>query len=637
MIEFFREKMKGTFAVVMVVFFCAVFALWGVESLFDRQAKAKGAATVNGEEISEAELANAVSRLRAQYTEMLGGKVDPEFLNDKMLREPALESLISRRLLENYAREHNMVASKALLEKKIVEDKTFSRDGKTFDPAYYKERLAQAGMTPTQYQQLLGRQLVMEQIRGAIGGSAFVTDAEVMDMAKLTAQTRDYDFVRFPLAAAMQTAVAPDEAVEKYYQDHQADFMTEEQVVLEYVEVDKKALAAAVPLDEAAIRDAYDKEAAAFKPVIERKASHILVEVAQDGSHDKTLAEIKQKLAAGEAFDKLARAYSKDEGSATQGGDIGYSNGETFVPEFEKALAALVNVGDVSEPVKTEFGYHIIKLTEKRETKPKSFEERKDALAKELREEEAKKQFSEKVDAVGETTYSAGDLAGPAKELSLAVQKSVPFGRRGGPGVAASQTVIEAAFSPDLLESGKNSEVIEVGDDRAVVIRVAEHNLPKAKDLASVKPVIVEAIKRDMADKQLDEKVAALKQRAEADKSLAGLAADEKLPVTPVKAAKRNAAKDDTLEINDLVFLQPRPTADQVLVQTGKLSNGDRFIVKVNAVHDVDVKPDAPEVAELRKRMLAEAQQREFNTFEKGLRERATIVKQGAADEAVNQ
>ena len=637
MIEFFREKIRGTFATVLVIFFCAVFALWGVERLFDGKTSAQAAATVNGEDISEAELANAVARLRAQYTEMLGGKIDPEFLNDKMLRGPALESLISRRLLENYAKEHDMVVGKSLIEKKIVEDKTFSKDGKTFDADHFKEVLAKAGLTPVQYQQLLGRQLLLEQIRGAIGGSAFVTNAEVLDMARLVAQERDYDYVRFPIAATMQATTASDAAVEKYYQDHQADFMTEEQVVLEYLELNKQALASAVSLDEAAIREAYDKEVSAFKPVVERKASHILIEVAADGSHEKILADIKQKLAAGDAFDKLAAKYSKDEGSATQGGDVGYTKGDTFVPAFETALAALVNVGDVSEPVKTEFGYHFIKLTEKRETKPGSFEERKEAVGKSLREAEAQSQFSKKVDALGEATYSAGDLAGPAAELGLSVQKSVPFGRRGGAGVAASQKVIEAAFSPDLLESGKNSEVIEMGDGQAVVIRVAEHNLPKVKELAAVKSVIVEAIKREAAEKTLDEKLIAFKQLAETEKGLAGLAAAEKQPVKTVKAAKRKSAQDDTLELNELVFLQPRPVADKVSVQTGKLANGDRFIVQLNAVHDVEVKLDAPDTVALRKQMLADAQQQEFKAFEKGLRERAKVTISGTANEATGQ
>jgi peptidyl-prolyl cis-trans isomerase D len=634
MLEFFREKIKGPLATVLVVFFCAIFALWGVEQLFQGGAKPTVVATVNGEEITDGELKNAVSMLREQYTRMLGGKVDPGFLNDKMLREPALESLIDRRLLEAFAKQQGMTVSDTLIEKEIVADKTFSRDEKTFDPEYFKERLRSAGMTPMAYREAVRKQMVLEQIQQSIGATAFVTQTEVMDIARLNAQKRSFEFVRLPLKAAADAMSVTDEAIAKYHQDHQSEFMTEEQVSIQYLEVNKKELASSIQLDEAEVTKAYENEAAAFMPETELRASHILVEESEDGSHEKKLSDASKKLADGIAFEEVAKEYSIDEGSATEGGDVGFTSGKTFVPEFEAALSALVNVGDVSAPVKTEFGYHIIKLTEKRSVAMKPFEERKPELENEMRAIKAGELYGEKVSALGDATYSAGDLTDPSASLGMPIQKTAPFGRRGGPGIAADQKVIEAAFSPDVLDSGKNSQVIELGGERAVVIRVVQHDTPKLRDLAEVKPVIVDTLKQESAARQFAEKMLTLKQRAESEGNLTGIAKDEKLSVTHVDGVSRTQAGEQDPEVVDQAFAIPRDLAAAQPVQVLKLSNGDLLALKLIKVEDVAVADDAPEVAELRKRMESEIQEREFQAFQNSLRKKATIVRSTPAEDA---
>lgn len=630
MLEFFRERIQGTFATVIVVFFCAVFALWGVEALFHGSKKPDAVATVNDRDITEAELANAIEMLRAQYTKMLGGQVDAKFLNDKMLREPALESLISRTLLEEYVTENKILVGKGTVDKEIVADKNFSRDGKTFDADFYKDRLRQSGLTAAAYQKYLGKQLQLQYLQKGIADTAFVTDAEIAVIARLMAQKRSFEYVVFPLQKYVDAAVVTDASLEKYYQEHQADFMTDEQVAIEYLELTKKNIADSIEIVEADVRQAYEKEMQNFKPGTERSAAHILIEAKEDGSHEKTLLEIQDRLKKGESFADLAKTFSVDEGSAAQGGDVGFTTGETFVPEFESALAGLANVGDVSAPVKTEFGYHIIKLTGKRDTVAKSFDERKAEIEKELRGSKASTAYNEKIDALNESTYSAGDLSGPAQELGLTVQSTVPFGRRGGVGIAGEQKIIEAAFSADLIESGKNSQVIELAGDRALVIRVKEHLMPKARELTEVKTVVVDKVKRGQAEAQLKEKIATLKARADSEKALDAIAKEEGLRVETVVLSKRKEGKPEQADVYEKAFSMARPASGVAVMDSTNVGAGDWVLIKLNAVEDAEVTPESPEFVEVKSRMSQSAGNDDFAVFERELQAKAKITRRGA-------
>lgn len=624
MLEFIREKMRGLFATVIVGFFCAVFALWGVESLFNASARQKAVATVNGNDISEFELADAIQIMRQRYMKMLGNQVDAGFLNDKMLREPALDALIGRKVLQDQIEKLDMAVGIATVDKAIVRDPVFSRDGKRFDPDYYKEQLRNAGLSAVAYQGQMKQQLVLNQLQHGIGGSAFATDVGIADAARLMAQKRSYEYLRFPLQDAMSAVVVAEADAEKYYQDHKNDFLSEEQVVIEYIELDKQALAKDVVVEESDIRASYDSEVASFKPVAERQAAHILVEARDDGSEKTILDQIAKRLASGESFAVLAKEFSRDEGSAAQGGDVGFTSGDTFVPEFENALAALQNEGDVSPPVKTEFGFHIIKLLKKRETALPPYEKRKPEIEQQLKQAKAATVFSEKLDQLSELTYSAGDLAGPAAELGLPVQKSGSFGRRGGAGVAGQQKVIDTAFSSELLDSGKNSQVIELSAEKALVLRVAGHELPKVKDYAQVKNEISDKLKRERAVTALRQKVEALKQRAAAGETLTAISKEEQQKLVVVESRNRSA-KTEVPQLLSAAFKLPKPVSGSATLDVIELDNGDQVLLSLTSVEDVAVAKGSPDYQAASQRVQDSVSAAEFSLFEQQLRSAAKI------------
>lgn len=625
MLELIREKMQGVFATVIVVFFCAVFALWGVESLFNRNSSKVAIASVDGQDISEPELANAIQNLRQRYVQMLGDKVDPKFLNDSMLREPALNSLISRKLLEKQAESMNMTIDQKTLERVIVSDPLFSRDGKSFDPEYYKEKLRSAGISAVSYQMQLRDQLILSQLQQGVSSSAFITDKQVEEIARLELEKRSFSYVRFLLNDVMKSIQPDDKLVEQYYKDHQNDFLTDEKVTIEYLELDKADLAKDIKLDDADVKASYEQEIANFKPVAERHAAHILVEAKDDGTEKATLETISKRLKAGDDFAVLAKKYSSDEGSAAQGGDVGFTSGATFVPEFEAALAALENNGDVSEPIKTEFGYHFIKLLEQRTTSVPAYEQRKADLEKQLRQARSNTVFSEKLDQLSESTYSADDLAGPASELGLAVQKTAPFSRQGGLGLAGQQKVIDAAYSSELIDSGKNSQVIELSADKAVVLRVVDHNLPKVRELVDVKSDIINKLKSEQASVVLKDKVSGLAARLAGGEALKSIATNEKLDIVSLTDKGRTDAGVDA-ELLKAAFQLAKPSENGVVADSIQMANGDRVLLQLTAVKAPEVKVDSPEFQSTKRRMMTEVGNNDFALFEQYLRETTRVT-----------
>jgi peptidyl-prolyl cis-trans isomerase D len=473
----------------------------------------------------------------------------------------------------------------------------------------------------------------MTQLQQGIAGTAFVTQKQVESAAALAAQKRSFEYITLPLKTAMDAVTPTDQDIEKYFADHAAEFMTEEKVSIEYLDLNKAALTKDIQVEEAEVRAGYDAEAASFKPATERRAAHILIEEKPDGSEKAQLEDIVKKINAGEKFEALAKQFSSDTESAKQGGDVGFSNGTAFVPEFEQALAALVNIGDVSPPVKTEFGYHIIKLLEKRDTAFPSYEERKAAIEKQLRDTKAATVYAEKLDQMTESTYSAGDLAGPAAELKMDLQKTAAFGRRGGAGIASQQKIIDAAFSSDLLDSGKNSQVIELSADRAVVLRVSNHEISRPRELSDAKAEIVNAIKKEQAAVALKEKAEAIKGRVQSGANLAVVGADEKATLVAVNDKVRLDQGADA-ELVTAAFKLDKPVDGQVSVDAVQLAAGDWAILHLLAVNDIQPDKNDEAYKTLQKQLDSSVGNGDFATYEQSLRQKATIVRTAAENGA---
>ena len=581
MLQNLRESSQGIIAKIIVGFIIITFALWGVDSLVGLASDPGAPITVNDVDISEGEIMSGVELQRRQLIAQMGSSVDPSLLEDNLLRAGVIERLIDQSLLLQSADRKGLAVGKQQLDQIIVNTPDFQVEGR-FDQDQFRAMLRNAGLTPMMYQDLLRKEILMGQERQAIAMTAFTLESEAQAVAAIDRQSRDTYYRILSLQDALAQVSVDEAEIEAYYRDNQAGFMSAEQVSLEYLELDRSTLETDVALDEAALQTQYDQLLANFEASEARDAAHILIATSDERSAEQAreLADtLKAEIDAGADFAELARTRSDDAGSAEEGGELGLVEKGVTVSEFEDALFAL-QAGQVSDPVETEFGYHLIKLNAIEEGEPPRFEEVRAELEAEQRASKAEARFVELSEQLADISFSAPDLLDPADQLNLTIQTTEPFSRDGGSDpVTQHPRVLQQSFSEEVLNSGHNSELIELGNDRVVVIRVKEHLPERAQDLAEVSEQIAARLKQQKADALLMEQ--AEQQLADAKNMSVGQLGEA--PWQHLAGVSRSEASLDAQLINTL-FGMPKPQDDQLSWDIAKLGDGDVAVVGISGV-----------------------------------------------------
>ena len=379
-----------------------------------------------------------------------------------------------------------------------------------------------------------------------------------------------------------QVAVSSDE-VEAYYNDNPQRFMTDEQVIAEYIVLEKSAFFDRVEVDESALDELYQAEIANLAE--QRQAAHILIEINDEVTDEQALAKAEQlleRLNKGEDFAALAKQASDDIGSAAQGGDLGFAAPGIYEAEFEDALYAL-DKGQVSAPVRTDYGWHLIKLLDIRTADIPSFASLKDKLMENLKTERVEQRFVEVIRDLEGLAYESADLQQPAHELNLTIQESEPFGRQGAQDLFANRQVIEAAFSVEVLEEGANSAVLELDPETAVVLRVKEHLRPEQIPFAQVSTEIQEQLIAQKAIELARQHGEALLAQLQDAESLTQAELDEHWQV--IEAATRDLDGVDP-QVLQTLFKMPRPADNSVEFAGIALNSGQYAVVRLTGVND---------------------------------------------------
>lgn len=492
MLQDIRKNSQGTIAKIIVGLIVVAFAGFGVESIL-LGGGSTGVASVNGEDISPQELQQAINNEKRRLISILGDNIDPAMLDDDRLTSQAMESLVQRKLLRQSADSLGLDVSDRQIGAVIGGMEQFQVDGQ-FSPELYRGTLSSAGFTPMTFKQTLKDDLVIGQVRSGLSGSEFATPAELQLNARIAAEQRDLRYLTIPLENFRASEEVSESDIASYYQTNANDFLSQEAVELDYIELGVDDYRE--PVDEQALLDAYQQEIRDNQYQTENRVSHILFEAGADSDDAALKARIdtvQAKLAEGASFSDVAREYSDDIGSSGSGGDLGFSAGDAFPAEMEEAIAAL-ELNQVSKPVETEAGVHIILLTERREGEPPAFEEMRAELEDSLQLAEARIELLRTVETLKDLAFNAEDLAAPAQELSLEVSRSEKITRDQPEGLFASPQLIAAAFSEEVLEAGHNSDVIELDRDHWVVLRVRQHHPSEVRPLEQVSEQIVAAI-----------------------------------------------------------------------------------------------------------------------------------------------
>ena len=620
MLQNIRDNSQGWIAKTIIGVIVALMALTGFDAIFQATSTSQDAAKVNGEEITQVELSQAVDMQRRQLLQQLGKDFDSSLLDEKMLREAALKGLIDRKLLLQGAKDAKFSFSEAALDQVILLTPEFQEDGK-FSPERFDQVIRQLGYGRLQFRNMLGEEMLIGQLRAGLAGSGFVTDEQVNAFARLEKQTRD--FASLNIKADPAAVKLTDDEVKAYYDEHAKEFMTPDQVVIDYIELKKSSFFDQVAVKDDELQALYQKEIANLAE--QRRAAHILIEVNDKVSDDQAkakIAEIQQRLAKGESFEALAKEFSQDPGSAANGGDLGFAGPGVYDPVFETAVYALKQ-DQVSEPVRTSFGYHLIKLLGVEAPQVPSFASLKDKLTHDLKTQQVERLFVDATKQLEDSAFEASDLAQPAQELKLTVHTSAPFGREGGEGVAANRAVIQAAFSTEVMDEGANSTALELDPETVVVLRVKEHRKPEQLPLEAVASSIRAQLVKEHAS-------AAAKTRAE---EIIKELRDGKLPLNQpidgqswkVQEAVARGQEGIDPAVLQAVFRMPKPAAkDKPTFGSVTLADGTVVVLRLNGVNDA-VAPTEEEKASYRRFLASRVGQQDFAAYRKQLENEAKV------------
>ncbi|MHB2243163.1 SurA N-terminal domain-containing protein [Pseudomonas monsensis] len=620
MLQNIRDNSQGWIAKTIIGVIVALMALTGFDAIFQATTHKNEAAKVNGEEISQNELSQAVDMQRRQLMQQLGKDFDASLLDEKMLRESALKGLIDRKLLLQGAEQSKFAFSEGALDQVILQTPEFQVDGK-FSPERFDQVIRQLGYSRMQFRQMLAQEMLIGQLRAGVAGSGFVTDAQVQAFARLEKQTRD--FATLNVKADPAAVKLTDDEVKAYYDEHAKEFMTPDQVVIDYLELKKSSFFDQVAVKDEDLQAAYQKEIANLSE--QRRAAHILIEV-----NDKTteaqakakIEEVQARLAKGEKFEALAKEFSQDPGSANNGGDLGYAGPGVYDPAFEKALYSLAK-DQVSGPVRTDFGYHLIKLLGVEAPEVPTLASLKDKLTRELKASQVEQRFVEATKQLEDSAFEASDLAQPAADLKLTVHTSKPFGREGGEGVAANRAVVTAAFSTEVIDEGANSTAIELDPETVIVLRAKEHLKPAQLPLESVAAAIRTQLTKEHASAAAKTKaeklIADLREgKAPLDKAVDGQS-------WKATAAATRAQEGVDPAVLQALFRMPKPAAkDKPTFSSVTLSDGSLVVVRLNGVNEAAA-PTDEEKAQYRRFLASREGQQDFAAYRKQLESQADI------------
>jgi peptidyl-prolyl cis-trans isomerase D len=608
MLQSLRDKMHGWPSIVVLG--VAVFAMsfFGIEGYFTANTETF-VAKVGKQEISQQDFQNRMNQLRQQASEQMGDQFDPSVYEQPETKERVLDAMVDQQLLLKANDDLGLRVSDGAVRDAIAAIPAFQVNGQ-FDAATYQAVLAAQRKSPAMFEDEVRSSMAISLVPDALTASTIVTGDEVDRFLKLRLQRRDVRYAMLPRPALTDSKVT-DAQVQAYYKQHQAEFMAPEQVAIRYVEVSAAGLKADNLPTEDDLRKRYEDEKQRFVQPEQRLVSHILVDVPKNATPQQQKAALaKAEQIAAEAtpqnFAKLAEKDSTDLGSRRQGGDLGWLEQGVTNKAFDEALFSLQK-GQISKPVLSDEGYHVIWLRDVRSGQAKPFEEVRGQLEQEAVAAERERKYNDVAGKLADKTYQNPTSLEPAAQaLDLPVKSTGLFTREGDKsGIAADPKVAKAAFSDDVLVQGNNSGLIDLGNDHSLVIHVDKHVPAAVKPLAEVR----DAIEKDILDERT---AAAAKQRA--DGLLARLQKGEPMDVVAASAGAAVQNVPEALrvqeglpeQLRDEAFLLPHPKDGKPQFAAVALPEGAYALLAVDKVQDGDLSKVTPEQRKmLRQSMMA--------------------------------
>ena len=614
MLQDIRDNAQSTIAKVIVGLLIISLSIWGMDAIIGGFTGEPEVATVNGQDITEREFLRTV-QMESQQRLMQMENPDQSLLDEDQIRRDVLDALIREAVLTQDAQSQGLELTDADIDSLITQMPQFQVDGQ-FNRDRFVATVRNLGMGVAEFRESMRKNYVVNQIRAAIVQTGVVAPENAAHLLAIQNQTRDFRVLTLDGSSVQDKVDVTEADVQAYYDENRDQFRQPEQVDAAYITLSQGALAESIEVSEDEVRAYYEERAEEYARE-ERRAAHILVEAGDEGQ--ETLATIQQRLEDGESFAVLAEEYSVDTVSAQEGGDLGFAGRGVYDEAFEDALFGLEE-GEVSGPVETSFGLHLIKLEEVRRSDVPAFDELREDLRLELARTKASERFAEVRSQLADAAYAADDLASPAEELGLEIRVVEGVSRDGGAAPFDHAGLVRQLFSEDVLEGGYNTELIDVGDNVSVVARVREYHEPRQLELADVEPEIRRILERtetrDALAARVDELVAQLESGTSADELGAGEWQQFENQGRSVSGLSPRVVQE--------VFSMARPDGDSPTV--GRAVTADQAaVIVLTGVNEGEVDQEGAEYQQLM-RFLAQLEgQREYTAYQQYLRNTAEV------------
>ncbi|MCY4221610.1 MAG: SurA N-terminal domain-containing protein [Thiotrichales bacterium] len=629
MLQFIRDNATGWIAWGIVILISIPFALWGVHQYVAPESSV-AVATVDDVEIGYYDYQRAYVLRRQQLQSILGAGIigDEE---DARLRRDVLDTMIDSEVLIGSAAAAGMRVGDGQLAGTIQAQEAFrSRD--SFSQEVYEGWLRAQGYSSGGFEERLRRSLLEQQIVAGIAGSDFVSGRGLQDAVQMRMQTRSFSLLTIP-ASDFEAPEPTDTEIRTHFDQHRDDFTAPERLRLRYLEISLDEIAAEVKADDDELRALFDSEPDRFVTPEKREVSHILLSVPSDAGEDEVagmrerLAALKERLVAGESFEDLARENSDDPGSAADGGTLGFIERGMMVPEFEAAAFAL-SPGEVSEPVRTNFGWHLVKVTSVQQSGNVTFEEVRNQVLAQYQAREAERIYAERVETLANVTYEHPEsLVVGARELGLSVRETSRVTRDGQSDdpIASQPAVVAAAFSSDVLDAGNNSEPIEFEPGRVVVVRAFDHERVRKLDLDEARAEVVRVLRADTRRRAVTERGRALLEELRGGADPDAVAAELGLEWSRFEDIGRTGA-ELAGSLREVAFRMPRPIAGSMQFDGMLDGYGDFVIVALSRVEDGDTSSMNDEETDILRRVLeSDVGRTAFDAFVRSRRQSADV------------
>ncbi|SEI60384.1 peptidyl-prolyl cis-trans isomerase D [Allopseudospirillum japonicum] len=587
MLDFIRNHSQGWIAKVIVGLIVLTFSLWGVESIIGAFTQSRDTlAQVGDQEISRTQVDNLAQQELRRLLQT-NPNIDPETLDQNLLRGMALNRLIMQGVLNYQAQVQDIRISRQAVEREIVRTPQFADAEGRFQQEIYKDVLARAGLTPTGFRAQLSEEILNEHLLGGVSLSAFVLPKERQALEALLDQKRTYRSVRLSLDEYAQDLTPTEEALRTYYQEHQEAYAMPERVQVAYLLLDPQQVAQSIQIDQAQIDAAY--QAYVQQQPQQRQAAHILLNFTNEKEKQQAQADLlawRDAVLAGEAdFAQLAREHSQDPASARQGGDLGWILPDTLDPAFEQALFALQENSDISMPVETPFGLHLIQLLDQRAPEIKPLAEMRAQLIQDLQAQPLRERMASLSEDLRNLSFSKDSLQAVAEalqeQITLEVQTSAWISAGQAEDFWQQTQVQKVLFDPQMREDQLPSDVIKLDDERLLVIQHQAYQAQSIQDFAQVQDQVQQAWARTQAQSRL---------QTQAQTYLRQLQAGESLPASLSWSETQTISRFGAQTEQDLVtyiFKMPQPAQVSYGIYTD--AEGNVLLLALDTVTDGEI------------------------------------------------